>query len=140
MLIDLTEVIERVLAGNLSPDPTRLGEKIPSHYGVAASLQEDLLRIDLRFLNHSAYCCMEPACHLPMHEGKHWRSLRVAMAEYGLEAPKRLTMELRVAVDEGALFFDWTKPIPGRLGWYRLKAAKPLAEIRLIVEEGNEPL
>jgi hypothetical protein len=49
-------------------------------------------------------------------------------------------MELRMVVEEGALCFDWTKPIPGRLGWYRLKAAKPLAEIRLIVEEGNEPL
>lgn len=139
MPIDLTEVIERVLAGSLSPDPQRMGEKIPSRYGLSASLQNDLLRVELRFLNHSAYCCMEPACQ-PMREGKRWRSLRVAMAEYGLEAPKRLTMELRVAVQEGALFFDWTKPIPGRLGWYRLKAAKPLAEIRLIVEEGNEPL
>jgi hypothetical protein len=137
MPIDLTDVIVRVLAQNRSPDPKRLGEKIPSHYGIAASLQGDIVRVDLRFVNHLAYCCMEPMCHLPMREGKRWRSLREAMAESGLQPPDRLRMELRVVVEEGALFFDWTLPIPGRIGWYRLKAAKPLAEIRLVLEEGK---
>jgi len=101
MPTDLTDVMVRLLGRNQSPDPCRLGEKTPSLDGITASLQQDLLRIEMRFLSRSAYCCMEPACHLPTREGKRWRSLRRAMAAEGLEPPNRMRTELRMVVEEG---------------------------------------
>ncbi|MFN9562854.1 MAG: hypothetical protein ACK56R_04895 [Pirellulaceae bacterium] len=140
MPTDLTDVMVRLLGRNQSPDPCRLGEKTPSLYGITASLQQDLLRIEMRFLSRSAYCCMEPACHLPMREGKRWRSLRRAMAAEGLEPPNRMRMELRMVVEEGALCFDWTKSIPGRLGWYSFRQVGPMLPYCVLVEEGEESL
>ena len=40
------------------------------------------------------------------------------MAAHGVPAPPRLELLLSCVVEEGAFFFDFSKPDPTRRGWY----------------------
>jgi hypothetical protein len=60
------------------------------------------------------------------------------MAAAGLTAADRLRLQLRVTVEEGAEFFDFSRPDAERRGWYRFAPAEA-QECYVVVNEGEVP-
>lgn len=115
MAVDVTSVLKGLLAANRGPDPeTRQSPE----YGVAASLEGDVLDVVLTFKTGRAYCCMEWGCHLALFDGTRWDNLHQALGDSGVVAPSRLRLQLCCKIDEGAAFFDFSKPDRSRRGWY----------------------
>src|SRR5207249_3237120 len=78
LAIDVTTILAGLLARNRGPDPLHPDRRQPPNYGVAASLEGNVLSMVLTFRKGSAYCCMEWGCHLPLTNGKRWDGLRRA--------------------------------------------------------------
>jgi hypothetical protein len=123
---DVTPVLAGLLAGNDSPDPLNPGQRRRSDYGVSARLDGNMLDVVLTFRRAAAYCCYEWGCHLALThgQGKRWDRLRRALAAHGVAAPARLELRLSCVVEEGAMFFDFSKPDPTRRGWYAFGPAQ----------------
>jgi hypothetical protein len=121
--VDVTRALAALLAndGGVAPtDPDRLR----SEYGVVATMQESDLVVVLTFRSGTAYCCMEWGCHLPLFDERRWARARAVLVGQGISVPPRMRLRLKCVVEEGALFFDYSKPLPGRRGWYEFKAHK----------------
>jgi hypothetical protein len=122
--MDVTAVISDLLASNRGPDPLSPENRTQPDYGVHAVLDGDVLRMTLTFQSESAYCCMEWGCHLSLHDGKRWETLRQKCANRGVSTPARFQLQLSCVVETGALFFDMSRPDPNRRGWYTFRPAE----------------
>jgi hypothetical protein len=122
--IDITQIFASYLARNSSPDPTNPERRQTAEYGVAASLDGNVIDLALTFHRGAAYCCYEHGCHLALDSGKRWEWLRRALATQGIETAPRLELRLTVVIEGGALFFDLLKPDPIRQGWYAFTPAE----------------
>ena len=122
--VDVTPVFAEYFAGNRGPVPNDPGSRQPPHYGIAANLDDRVVNLALTFLSAEAYCCGEWGCHLKLHPGKRWDWLQRELSNRGLEIPSQLELHLAVAIQPGALFFDWSRPDPVRRGWYSFAPAK----------------
>lgn len=118
MTVDVTLILMRLLGANRGPDPADPETRQSPDYGVAATLEGDVVDVVLTFKKDCAYCCMEWGCHLPLFDGKRWNKLRQALAEAGMVASSSLRLQLSCKIEEGAVFFDPTKPDRSRRGWY----------------------
>jgi hypothetical protein len=118
LAVDVTPILAEYLTGNRGPDPADPEHQRPPNYGIVAALSGDALEVELTFRSGSAYCCLECGCHLALFNGKRWDGLRRRLAVDGVPAPSRLQLRLDCIVEDGALFFDFTRPHPGRHGWY----------------------
>ena len=138
MPVDVTLILKDLLAANRGPDPTDPETRQSPEYGVAASLEGNVLDVVLTFKKDRAYCCMEWGCHLALLDGKQWDKLRHLLSESAMVAPKSLRLQLSCKIEEGAVFFVLSKPDPSRRGWY---AFAPVAahEYKVVaVEAGSE--
>jgi hypothetical protein len=118
MALDVALILKDLLAANRGPNPTDPESRLSPDYGVAASLEGNALDVVLTFKKDRAYCCMEWGCHLALFDGRRWESLHVALAKFGVVAPPSLRLQLSCKIEEGAVFFDFSKPDRSRRGWY----------------------
>lgn len=118
MALDVTLILAERMARKRGPDPLHPGSYQPSDYGVAASLEENVLDMVITFRSGSAYCCMEWGCHWTCYNGRRWEDLRKVLAAHDVAVPPKLEMRLSCVIEEGAIFFDFSKPVPTRRGWY----------------------
>jgi hypothetical protein len=116
MALDVTSILKRLLADNRGPDPTDPEGRQSPDYGVAASLECDVLDVVLTFKKDRAYCCMEWGCHLALFDGKRREKLHQILGDSGVVAPSRLRLQMCCKTEEGALFFDFSKPDRSRRG------------------------
>jgi hypothetical protein len=116
--VDVTLILKELLAGNRGPNPLDPESRQSPNYGVVASLEGNTLEVVLTFRKDAAYCCMEWGCHLPLLGGKRWERLRRALAAHGVAVPPRLELSLTCVIEDGAVFFDLSKPDRSRRGWY----------------------
>jgi hypothetical protein len=116
--IDITPILAELIARNRGPDPLNPNVRRAPDYGVAATLEGSTLDMVLTFRSGAAYCCYEWGCHLGLFDGKRWHGLRRALAAHGVAAPPRLELQLVCDVEDGAVFFDMSKPDKTRRGWY----------------------
>jgi hypothetical protein len=138
MAIDVTSVLKELLAANRGPNPTDPETRQSPDYGVAASLEGTVLDVVMTFKKDRAYCCMEWGCHLALFDGRRWERLHEALAKSGVVAPPSLRLQLSCKIEEGAVFFDFSKPDQTRRRWY---AFAPVAahEYKVVtVESGGE--
>jgi hypothetical protein len=117
--IDVTPIFAEHLARNRGPDPRDPGHRQAPDYGIVASLEGDVLEVELTFRTGSAYCCYEWGCHVAFTPiTKRWDDIRVWLLARGLRPPERIELRRTVVIDEGAVFFDFRQPDPTRRGWY----------------------
>jgi hypothetical protein len=117
-MIDVTSILEQLLARNRGPDLLNPDIARTPEYGISGSLDGHRMSVVLTFRTGAAYCCQEWGCHLALTDGKRWIGLRQALAEHGVAAPTQLELFLSCVVEEGAMFFDPSRPDPTRRGWY----------------------
>ena len=135
--MDVTAVISELLASNRGPNPYFPETRKQPDYGVKAALDGNVLRMTLTFHSESAYCCMEWGCHLSLHDGKRWETLRRKCADLGVSTPTRFQLQLSCVVESGALFFDISRPDPKHRGWYRFRPAEAY-EYSISSTEGHD--
>jgi hypothetical protein len=135
-MADVTAAIADLLARNSGPDPVDPDSRRSPDYGIAASLDGSTLDVVLTFRKGAAYCCMEPACHLALARCEGWEPLRSAMSALDVVLPARLLLRLTCVVEDGALFFDFSRPDPTRCGWYAFKPAVS-QKFHVTANEGN---
>src|SRR5262249_51096497 len=118
MATDVTLILTELLAANRGPSPTDPESRHSPDYEVVAWLECGVLDVVLTFKKDRAYCCMEWGCHLALFDGKRWEKLHQILGDAGIVAPSRLRLQLCCKTEEGALFFDFSKPDRSRRGWY----------------------
>ena len=118
MAVDITLIVKELLAANRGPNPTDPDARQSPAYGVTASLEGNVLDVVLTFKKDHAYCCMEWGCHLALFDGRRWQRLHEALAQSGVIAPPYLRLQLFCKIEEGAVFFDFSKPDRSKRGWY----------------------
>ena len=123
-MMDLTPIILELLTNNRGPNPLSPDSRTTPNYGIDATLEGNVLKMALTFHSKSSYCCMDWSCHLAMHNGKRWDSLRQKCADYGVSTPAQFTLQLSCIIEPGALFFDMSRPDRHRRGWYAFKPAE----------------
>jgi len=116
--MDITPVISSYLSTNLGPDPENPGKRKKPEYGIRASLDEELLELTITFLDGRSYCCMEWACHISLTDKNRWDCLRRHCAEHQIQTPEQFKLNLCCVVEQGAQFFDLSRPDRGLRGWY----------------------
>jgi hypothetical protein len=122
MPIDVTHVSAGVFARSRGPDQSQPGAQIPVRYGIKATMDGKILEVELTFLCKSVYCCYEHCCHLPLFTGNRWDRLRQEFSDHGVAVEDQLELRLTCIIQDGAVFFDFSKPDPNRRGWYGFKA------------------
>jgi hypothetical protein len=137
MAVDVTPILKELLASNRGPIPLDPGHRQSPNYGVVASLDWNLLNVVLTFQKNCAYCCMEHGCHLPLFNGKRWERLHQALAAHGMVAPPNLQLQLSCVIEDGAIFFDFSKPDRSRRGWYAFAPARGQTYQIDVVEAGS---
>jgi hypothetical protein len=118
MTVDVTPIFVACLARNRGLDPNDPDQRQAPNYGVSASFEGSVVNLTLTFRSGSAYCCFEYGCHLDLTANRRWEWLRRELSGRGLVVPPRLKLRLEVVVEEGAIFFDLSRPDPTRRGWY----------------------
>jgi hypothetical protein len=118
MTVDVTSVFAAYLAQNRGPDPDEPTATRPSEYGVSAQWEDGVVRLALTFRRGCVYCCMESGCHLRLFSTKQWEWLRRELSARGIQLPSRLTVMVEVVVEDGAIFFDYSRPDQARRGRY----------------------
>jgi hypothetical protein len=118
MAPDLTSTFAAHLARNQGPDPDSPDRRQVPDYGVLAGWEDGVVSVVLTFRCGSAYCCYEAGCHVAYHSREWWVWLREELTARGVDVPPRLRLHLEVVVEEGALFFDFSRPDPTRRGRY----------------------
>jgi hypothetical protein len=138
--VDVTSVFAAYFARNRGPVPGDPDARRQPDYGLSASLDGGVIDLALTFRAGSAYCCYEWGCHLALSEGKRWGWLRRELAARGVLAPDRLALRLAIAIEAGALFFDFRRPEPSRRGrgWYAFAPAEA-RRYHVVVAEGHSP-
>ncbi len=129
----MTAILAEYLAGNRGPGPADPTRPRPN-YGIAASLTDAVLQVVLTFRSGSTYCCYEPGCHLSLFDGKRWYGLRQRLAAAGIRPAPRLTLRLTGVVEDGAKFFDISRPDPVRRGGYAFTPVQGLRYCETAVE------
>jgi hypothetical protein len=124
MAVDVTPVFERYFARNRGPVPDDPDRRQKPDYGVMACLDGASVDLILTFRAGSAYCCSQWGCHLNLREGKRWDWLRRELSADGLTPPGQLELRLAVVVEDGALFFNYSRPDPARRGRYAFAPAE----------------
>jgi hypothetical protein len=122
MADDVSHVLSGIMARNRGPDPLDPEIRQQPNYGVAASLDGNVLSMVLTFRRGSAYCCYDWGCHLDLYNKKQWKKLREALALNGVSAPAQLLFKLSCVIEEGAIFFNMLRPDPVRKCWYEFEA------------------
>ncbi len=94
-----TKAFVAYLAGNKGPE----GE--PAEYGISATGDESTGAIELTLVFKSGvrYCCSEWGCHIGVPRAGRWDELRRCLSASGLEFPPKITLHLRVVVEQGAV-------------------------------------
>ena len=115
---DVSPAFAALLACNRGPVPGDPDRRQAPNYGITAHLASSVLTATLTFRAGSTYCCCEWGCHVGLRAGRRWASLRHQLSVGGLIPAERLQLRLVVAVEPGALFFDWSRPDAVRRGWY----------------------
>ncbi|HZY90595.1 MAG TPA: hypothetical protein VFE78_37580 [Gemmataceae bacterium] len=118
MAVDVAGIVAEYLAGNHGLSPADPERRQTPNYGVVARLAGDVLEVELTFRSGSAYCCYEWGCHVALIDGKRWDGFRHLLAVHGIAAPPRLELRQTCVIEEGAIFFDFSRPDPTRRGWY----------------------
>jgi hypothetical protein len=138
MTIDLTPIFSEHLAGNRGPDPADPNGRQQPNYGVRASLTGNTISLFLTFRAGSAYCCYESGCHLALAPDKRWHALRSRLEMADIPAPRQMEIRCTGVIEDGALFFDFSRPDPVRKGRY---AFVPVAASRYetILTEASPP-
>jgi len=109
---DLTSIFVAYLAGNRAPNRDGPDRREAPTYGVTATLTDDVLNVELTFRSGFVYCCYEWGCHVSLHSGERWSWLREHLAEHGVDAPSQLHLKSTSLIEEGALFWDFSKSNP----------------------------
>jgi hypothetical protein len=138
MAVDVTVILQELLAANRGPHPTDHETRQSPDYGVAATLEGNVLDVALTFKKDRAYCCMEWGCHLALFDGRRWEGLHEVLAESGVVAPPSLRLQLSCKIEEGAVFFDFSKPDRTRWGWYAFAPVAAHDYKVVTVEAGSE--
>jgi hypothetical protein len=133
---DLTTVLANYFESNRGLDPLDPTLRLKSNYGVSASLTGDRLRVALTFRCASVYCCQEFHCHARLYSGKRWDDLRTRLTNAGISAPSRMKLHATVVIQDGAVFFDFSRPDAARRGGY---AFAPVEESRYEVTALEAP-
>ncbi|QDV32447.1 hypothetical protein [Tautonia plasticadhaerens] len=136
MRVDISGCLAAYLAGNRGLVPGAPDASRPADYGVSAILDGGVIRLTLTFRAGSAYCCRQPGCHLDIPEDGRWGRLRRALSADGLAPTSRLTIRLTILVEDGALFFDFSRPDPGCRGRYAFAPATG-SKIEAVLVEGR---
>jgi hypothetical protein len=136
--VDVTLAFAAYFARNRGPVADNAGAMEPPSYGVSARLDGSTVELALTFRAGAAYCCYEWGCHLALGEGKRWGWLRSELASRGIAAPDRLELRLAVAVEAGALFFDYARPLPGQRGRYELSPSAAVQYQAVVTEGGGQ--
>lgn len=123
MEIDISPIIASHLANNLGPNPENPENTIHLNYGISASYKNGLIELELIFRRDAAYCCMEWGCHLGFLSGESWEKLRLALSAEIPTLPDKLTVHLKCIIEEGARFFDLSRPDPQRKGRFAFSAS-----------------
>lgn len=123
MVSDVTTALIELVSSNLGPGESGSNAREQPNNGLAASLEGDCLIMTLTFRCGRRYCCMEWGCHLPLHSGKRWDDLRRILSARQVDSPDPLRLHLTVVVEEGAEFFDRSRPDPDRRGSYAFRGA-----------------
>lgn len=135
MPIDVSNAVAALLAHNRGPVPNQPDAKQPPVYGIEAALEADCLHLTLTFRSGCTYCCMESGCHLGLYAQNRWLRLRQALLTAGVNAPDQLKLHLHCVVEEGAMFFDFSRPDPKRRGWYAFHSESAYSYKKTIVEK-----
>jgi hypothetical protein len=138
MPVDVTLILKELLAANRGPIPTEPGTCQSPDYGVAASLEGNVLDVVLTFKKDRVYCCMEWGCHLALFDGRRWERLHEALTQSGVVAPPSLRLQLSCKIEEGAVFFDFSKPDRNRRGWYAFAPVAAYEYKVVTVESASE--
>ncbi|MBY0587092.1 hypothetical protein K2X85_07935 [bacterium] len=124
MKIDISDTFAALLAENRGVDPNHPEATKPPDYGITATFETGFIDLVLTFRRDSAYCCMEWGCHLGFVSGEHWVKLRQALWLRKTTVPDRLRLHLRCIIEDGAKFYDLSRPNPTRRGVYAFKTAE----------------
>ena len=138
MPVDAGPALRALPSGNRAPHPERPGKCVPAEHQVEGSLGGDLLRVTWTLRAGIAYCCAEWCCHWPLVSGTRWTRLRAALADAGVEPPRRLRLRAAVMVEAGALLFDPTRPLPGPRGRHALRPEPRRWKCRATCTEAND--
>lgn len=112
MPLDISNPIREMLSTNRVLDP----EQSEPEYGIAAALDGATISMVFTFLSGRSYCCDTWGCHMSLIPGNRWDKLRRILTAHGIALPAQLDLSIRVAVEEGALFFKFGEPNPPRQG------------------------
>lgn len=123
MIVDVTSIFTDYLAGNRGPDPNDPEHQQMPNYGIIAGLAGRVLEVELTFRSGAAYCCYESGCHVSLRDGQQWNDFRGRLAAQRIAVPPRMELLLTCVIEEGAIFFDFSKPDPKRRGWYAFAPA-----------------
>ncbi len=139
--VDVSPVFAAYFARNRGPVPGDPETRQAPDYGVSASLEGATIGLALVFRSGSAYCCYEWSCHLNLYQGKRWGWLRRELTACGFALPAQLELRLEVIVEEGALFFDCSRPEPSRRGrgWYAFGPVEARRYQVGVTEEYGDP-
>ena len=118
MIIDVTPIFAAYFARNRGPVLGNPELRQAPNYGIDASWDGEMVNLALTFRSGSPYCCYQYGCHLNLTEGRRWDWLRRELSARSMDPPSRLRLRVTVTVEEGALFFDWSRPDSSRRGWY----------------------
>jgi hypothetical protein len=123
VIVDIKPVFAAYFARNRGPVPADSAQRKAPNYGVRASLADNTIDLGLTFQAGSAYCCSESGCHLNLYDGRRWGWLRQELAALGIVSPLPIVLRLEVVIEEGSLFFDFSRPDPFQRGWYAFAPA-----------------
>jgi hypothetical protein len=138
MAVDVSPVLKELLASNRGPSPFEPEARQVPDYGVSALLDGNTLVVVLTFQKNAAYCCMEWGCHLPLFNGKRWDKLHRALEAHGVAAPQSLRLQLCCVIEEGAIFFDFSKPDHTKRGRYAFAPVAAYEYQASTVEAGSD--
>lgn len=122
MSVDVTSVLVKRLARNRGPVPGDPDHRQPPNYGVEAHYDDGILFVTLTFRAGSAYCCYEWGCHFASPPSRRWDALRTELVKLGLTVPERMHLHAKTIIEDGAIFFDWSRPDRTRRGWFDFAA------------------
>ena len=135
MAVDVTLILKELLAANRGPNPTDPETRQSPDYGVTASLDGNVFDVVMTFKKGRAYCCMEWGCHLALFDGKRWQRLHQALADPAWLHPQACASNWSCKIEEGAVFFDFSKPDRNRRGWYAFAPAAA-HDYKVVMVEG----
>lgn len=137
MPVDISQLFQARLARNKGLVPGQPDAECPATYGVSATMDGSEISLTLTFLAGIAYCCMEWHCHTGLSSHKRWDWIRQHFSRSDF-SPERLSIKLTVVIEDGAMFFDFSRPrYDIKHGWYEF-APHCSRQYSLILAEGAD--